>query len=200
MLNHQRRVDPPFPPSRGNLSQSNPKKGLLLKSLMLTPLLPRGLELSATKESIPKELLQEKEVIEEVTYPAPTGPDPQIIKQVNIILYCLNHHLENINNDANLKVRLINALAYLSPHIPSDTHSTLSYFIEDVYVYLSKIQDADDELNQSIEALAKHDTQLKKCEKAKSQVSEVLSEARTREQQLPLKIANLEKELADLKS
>ncbi|RYR56476.1 hypothetical protein Ahy_A05g022179 isoform A [Arachis hypogaea] len=114
----------------------------------------------------------------------PPGLDLLVVEMVNIILDYLNHPLEEINNNTDLKVRLFEALGFLDQKIPTRIHTVLGVFIEDIYNYTSKSEIVEEKLRKSIEALANHDAQLKKCKMSKSQIEEVLSEGRAKEQTL----------------
>ncbi|XP_057720231.1 cell wall integrity and stress response component 4-like [Arachis stenosperma] len=104
--------------------------------------------------------------------------------------------LENILSEA----RKVYSSEGTKVKISTDALMALETFIENIYNHIAKAKAVEKKFNTTIEALASHDKQLKKCEIVKSQIEEVSSEGRSKEKILATKFDIMEKELAELKA
>ncbi|RYR54991.1 hypothetical protein Ahy_A06g030247 [Arachis hypogaea] len=98
---------------------------VMSSNLGLSTIIPQTEKLTQVASS------KEEEVIKKITSSVSMILNPQVVDKINIILDCLNHSIEDVNNNI-LKAQLIYVLAFLNQHISSDMCSVVDSFIEDV--------------------------------------------------------------------
>ncbi|QHN76688.1 uncharacterized protein DS421_19g646120 [Arachis hypogaea] len=118
----------------------------------------QGVDTSGVEAEVTRPSLKTHE--KEVTSPEPQlppGPDLSILERVNIVFECLNHPLEEINNNVDLKAQLLAAIDFLNKKISVTALAALEAFMEEIYNHLSRIDSVEKYFNTTVEVLAIHD-------------------------------------------